>query len=273
MTDWSLWIFFLFSPSNSLPVFLYIKPPDETTLGELLPNEMIWTEGLGGSKEAYLKASDKLIQMTDGLYILQKSLMETLLQNNDNDGDQSASSRKIFVNKWKRYVRENSLEQQVSDPFVNCSIAETHWLRSKITNSKRIGTQNFNFCNFCLHRQFFRPFTFSRDIMLYQHNRQLHCLFYAFCWTFYVIYSVQKQKTKLIAYRHGISSMVRWNTLTWIDWVEICRIYGMFTRKNWSKCWVVMVTSCHWWKILRIGKIIPTWVFVSWRFDLEIVGH
>lgn len=100
--------------SNSLPVFLYIKPPDEATLGELLPNDMIWTEGLGGSKEAYFKVSDKLIQCTDGLYVLQKSLVETLLQNNDNDEDLTASSRKIFVSKMRRYVRENSLEQQVS---------------------------------------------------------------------------------------------------------------------------------------------------------------
>lgn len=96
-------------------MFLYIKPPDEATLGELLPNEMIWTEGLGGSKEAYLNASDKLIQSTDGLYVLQKSLMETLLQNNDNDGNETASSRKIFVEKFKKYVKENSLEQQVSE--------------------------------------------------------------------------------------------------------------------------------------------------------------
>lgn len=95
-------------------MFLYIKPPDEATLGELLPNDLIWTEGLGGSKEAYLKASDKLIQCTDGLYVLQKNLVETLLQNNDNNGDLSPSSRKIFVNKIKNYVKENSLEQQVS---------------------------------------------------------------------------------------------------------------------------------------------------------------
>lgn len=99
-------------------MFLYIKPPDEATLGELLPNDIIWTEGLGGSKDAYLKASDKLIQCTDGLYVLQKSLIETLLQNNDNDGDVTASSRKIFVNKIKNYVKENSLEHQVSAFFL-----------------------------------------------------------------------------------------------------------------------------------------------------------
>lgn len=96
-------------------MFLYIKPPDEATLGELLPNDMIWTEGLGGPKEAYLKASDKLVQCTDGLYVLQKNLVETLLQNNDEDP--SPSSRKIFVNKMKNYVKENSLEQQVSSSF------------------------------------------------------------------------------------------------------------------------------------------------------------
>ncbi|KAJ6636383.1 E3 ubiquitin-protein ligase, partial [Pseudolycoriella hygida] len=73
---------------------------------------MIWTEGLGGSKEAYLKASDRLIQYTDGLYVLQKNLMETLLQNNDNDGNLTPSSRKIFVSKMKNYVKQNSLEAQ-----------------------------------------------------------------------------------------------------------------------------------------------------------------
>lgn len=110
-------------------MFLYVKPPDEATLGELLPNDMIWTEGLGGSKEAYFKASDKLIQCTDGLYVLQKNLMETLLQNNDNDGDLTASSRKIFVHKMRKYVRENSLEQQVSVWFYHNfnSIGQVHF--------------------------------------------------------------------------------------------------------------------------------------------------
>lgn len=75
---------------------------------------LIWTEGLGGSKEAYLKASDRLIHYTDGLYVLQKNFIETLLQNNDDDNGGTASSRKIFVDKMKKYVRENSLEQRVS---------------------------------------------------------------------------------------------------------------------------------------------------------------
>lgn len=128
---------------RSLPVFLYIKPPDEATLGELLPNDMIWTEGLGGSKEAYLKASDKLIQCTDGLYVLQKSLIETLLQNNDNDGDLTASSRKIFVNKIKTFVKENSLEQQVSAFPIEMQLVST----SNFLN--KIGEQNSqNLCKF-----------------------------------------------------------------------------------------------------------------------------
>lgn len=34
-----------FFKKNCLPLFLYIKPPDETTLELLLPDEGVWTEG------------------------------------------------------------------------------------------------------------------------------------------------------------------------------------------------------------------------------------
>lgn len=47
-------IYFLehkFFKKNCLPLFLYIKPPDESTLEVLLRSELIWTEGLGGNKE------------------------------------------------------------------------------------------------------------------------------------------------------------------------------------------------------------------------------
>lgn len=96
----------------SLPVFLYIKPPDESTLAELLPDHQIWTQGLGGSRDQYELACHKLVQCTDILYGLQKNLVENLLQNNDGN-QRSASSRKIFMIMLRKYVMENSLEQRV----------------------------------------------------------------------------------------------------------------------------------------------------------------
>lgn len=95
-----------------MPVFLYIKPPDESTLAELLPDDRIWTLGLGGSHDQYELACQKLVQCTDILYGLQKNLVENLLQNND--GNQLVpSSRKIFMIMLRKYVMENSLEQRV----------------------------------------------------------------------------------------------------------------------------------------------------------------
>lgn len=96
----------------SLPMFLYTKPPDETTLGELLPDDHVWTDGLGGSKEKYLDACDRLIQCTDMLYVLQKNLIEKLLDNQDGN-EASPSSRKLFAFYLRRYVVENSIEHRV----------------------------------------------------------------------------------------------------------------------------------------------------------------
>lgn len=92
---------------------MYIKPPDESTLAELLPDDQIWTEGLGGSREQYELACQKLVQCTDILYGLQKHLVENLLQNNDGN-QRLPSSRKIFMIMLRKYVMENSLEQRVS---------------------------------------------------------------------------------------------------------------------------------------------------------------
>lgn len=161
---------------------------------------MIWTEGLGGSKEAYLKASDKLIQCTDGLYVLQKNLMETLLQNNDSDGDLTASSRKIFVNKMKKYVKENGLEQQVSVFRILKNAIGSIKFPSFVINWQTKFTKFVQILT-----AIFRPFTFSRAITLFPRNRLLHYHFYAFCWMFYGIYLMQKQRTKVIAFRHDIS--------------------------------------------------------------------
>lgn len=93
---------------HRLPIFLYIKPPDELTLAELLPDDHIWTAGMGGSKEAYLSGCKKLSTCTEALYTLQKHLMEKLLDNDDGE----PSSLKIFGHKLRNYVVENSVEHR-----------------------------------------------------------------------------------------------------------------------------------------------------------------
>jgi Kip1 ubiquitination-promoting complex protein 1 len=99
--------------SCSLPLFLYTKPPDESTLEQLLPDDHIWTEGLGGSRENYMAACSRLQNCTLTLYTLQKNLINTLLINTDGC-DHTPSSRKIFMKNLRKFVMENSLEHRVS---------------------------------------------------------------------------------------------------------------------------------------------------------------
>lgn len=103
--------FLNFSTSHRLPIFLYIKPPDESTLADLIPDQNVWTMGMDTSKEAYLNDCQKLNASTDALYTLQKNLMEKLLINNDGN-ESSPSSRKIFITKLRKYVIENSVEHR-----------------------------------------------------------------------------------------------------------------------------------------------------------------
>jgi Kip1 ubiquitination-promoting complex protein 1 len=95
-----------FFKKNCLPLFLYIKPPDESTLELLLGDDIIWTEGLGGDKDVYLEACEKLKSYTSILYYLQKKLILTLLNNNDGD-ENSASSRKIFMSRFRTFTLDN----------------------------------------------------------------------------------------------------------------------------------------------------------------------
>lgn len=97
---------FKFFKKNCLPLFLYIKPPDESTLELLLPDDAIWTEGLGGNKAVYLEACEKLKSYTSILYFLQKKLIMTLLNNTDGTDD-SPSSRKIFMSRFRTFTLEN----------------------------------------------------------------------------------------------------------------------------------------------------------------------
>lgn len=95
-----------FFKKNCLPLFLYIKPPDESTLETLLSDDIIWTEGLGGDKKVYLEACEKLKSHTSILYALQKKLIQTLLNNSDGS-EESPSSRKIFMNRFRTFALDN----------------------------------------------------------------------------------------------------------------------------------------------------------------------
>ncbi|GAB0094919.1 E3 ubiquitin-protein ligase RNF123 [Sergentomyia squamirostris] len=100
-----------FFDKNCLPLFLYIKPPDEAALERLLPDDHIWTEGIGGNRDLYLQACEKLNACTTTLYTLQKNLICVLL--NHRDGNVSSpSTRRIFMTKFRNYVMENSIEHR-----------------------------------------------------------------------------------------------------------------------------------------------------------------
>lgn len=100
-----------FFDKNCLPLFLYIKPPDESALEKLLPDDCIWTEGLGGNKLEYNLACDRLKQCTSVLYTLQKNLILMLMNNKDGDAT-SPSSRKLFLSQFRKYVMENCSEHR-----------------------------------------------------------------------------------------------------------------------------------------------------------------
>lgn len=94
-----------------LPIFLYIKPPDEQTLARLIPDDIVWTNAMDSSKQTYEERCQQLTACTDTLYTLQKRLVEKLLINTDGT-DRLPSSRMIFINKLRRYVLECSVENR-----------------------------------------------------------------------------------------------------------------------------------------------------------------
>lgn len=101
-----------FFEKNCLPLFLYIKPPDESALEKLLPDDCIWTEGIGGNKLEYNLACDRLKQCTSVLYSMQKNLILQLMNNGDGEAGRSASSRRLFLAKFRKYVMDNSSEHR-----------------------------------------------------------------------------------------------------------------------------------------------------------------
>ncbi|XP_058814876.1 E3 ubiquitin-protein ligase RNF123 [Topomyia yanbarensis] len=137
-----------FFKKNCLPLFLYTKPPDESTLEQLLPDDTIWTEGLGGSRELYLAACDRLKAHTSVLYTLQKNLILILLNNSDGTNKGSPSSRRIFVTKLRKFVMDNNAEMRglfssSTQPAIGLSflcalldVARTLWNEEVVANSE-----------------------------------------------------------------------------------------------------------------------------------------
>lgn len=78
----------------------------------LIPNHTAWTEGIGGPKAKYMSVVDKLAKSTEFLYALQKTLLQSLLINNDG-GTLTPSTRKLFLAKLRRYIMDLCMEQRV----------------------------------------------------------------------------------------------------------------------------------------------------------------
>lgn len=106
-------------PPHSLAIFLHIRPPDNQTLAELLPERHTWTAGIGPNgarRDAYLAACERLQHSTDVLYAAQTGLLQLLLSNDDQHDSreqQQPTSRRIFVTRMRRYVEENCQGQRV----------------------------------------------------------------------------------------------------------------------------------------------------------------
>lgn len=84
----------------------------------LIPDTVAWTEGIGGPQYKYLNIVDRLAKSTESLYELQKTLLHTLLNNTDGSND-SPSSRKLFLSKFRRYTMDLSMEQRVRMILIN----------------------------------------------------------------------------------------------------------------------------------------------------------
>lgn len=103
----------IFCLSCSLALLMYIRPPEFAYMQTLIPESLAWTEGIGGPKQKYLAVVEKIAKSTEFVCALQKTLLLSLLINDDGDLV-SSSSRKIFLAKLRRYVMDLSMEQRVS---------------------------------------------------------------------------------------------------------------------------------------------------------------
>lgn len=93
-----------------------LSPPEYSLMTEMLPDKNVWTEGVGGPKEIYTAVCQKFTKSVETLYQLQKNLLKTLLNNEDGD-TVTASSRKLFLVKLRKYVIICSIEQRPISAF------------------------------------------------------------------------------------------------------------------------------------------------------------
>ncbi|KAM7363066.1 kip1 ubiquitination-promoting complex subunit 1 isoform 2-T2 [Cochliomyia hominivorax] len=105
-----------FFKKHYLALLMYIRPPEFNYMQTLIPDHMAWTEGIGGPKSKYMSVVEKIAKSTEFLYALQKTLLITLLTNNDGD-EKTPSSRKLFLAKLRRYVMDLSMEQRPFHSF------------------------------------------------------------------------------------------------------------------------------------------------------------
>ncbi|XP_061398037.1 E3 ubiquitin-protein ligase RNF123 [Musca vetustissima] len=106
-----IYLEFKFFKKHFLALLMYIRPPEFTFMQFLIPDHLAWTEGIGGPKHKYMSMVEKIAKSTELVYVLQKTLLLTLLINDDGDAV-TASSRKIFLAKLRRYVMDLSMEQR-----------------------------------------------------------------------------------------------------------------------------------------------------------------
>ncbi|XP_011189510.2 E3 ubiquitin-protein ligase RNF123 [Zeugodacus cucurbitae] len=105
-----------FFKKHCLALLMYIRPPEYKYMQQLVPDPIVWTEGVGGPKQKYLTQVDKLTKATENLYNAQKNFILLLLTNTDGD-ELAPSSRKIFISKLRRYVMDLSMEQRPFHSF------------------------------------------------------------------------------------------------------------------------------------------------------------
>ncbi|KAI8771579.1 G-protein coupled receptor 126 [Biomphalaria glabrata] len=159
---------FVFFERVKFPVFMHIKPPDDHNLTKLLPvvcwdqyfqidarsteddNNESEDEVSKQSYQSFLEASKKLGQKVEELESMQVELLKCLLVTNDPvDGK---TSRDIFLEKLKLFLKENSgiIRLQIAQCALPVSLCFFHRL---------VQALKFYWNNFCLEDSNFYPCT------------------------------------------------------------------------------------------------------------------
>ncbi|EDV91344.1 E3 ubiquitin-protein ligase RNF123 isoform X2 [Drosophila grimshawi] len=116
---------------HCLAFFLYISPLEFYIMEELLPDHMAWTEGIDGPKDKYANVVEKVRKSTESLYAAEKDFLNTLMINSDGNAE-TPSTRKLFLNKMRRYVMDLSMEQRPFHAFFFMQSSIQHPLDSSV---------------------------------------------------------------------------------------------------------------------------------------------